>query len=268
MRTSDLKRDTVSLLGPLMLLTCALLGSTASAAMIKEVAIGQFTDAPSEVEADHYYLRTHGPQIVRLSGPWLRRYVAFRSYDAGFALDPALGLRRGLYGELWFESVEDYKTRPPLEGVSMPFWLKPGERGDRDKALITVTAAPEHVLLPATAEVMGASVVRWITLIEYPSGVSRADGDRWFWSTYAPEASKQPGLLRFVCNERNPSDQKGENGDWVRLCEYWYADIAAFRNAVVANPPHYSTPPWGGRFPFVRLASTLIGSVPEIDFLK
>lgn len=237
-----------------------------AAGMVKEIAFGQFTDAPSEVDADYYYLRVHGPEIVRLSGSWLRRYVAYRSYDAGANVPSALGLRRGLYGELWFDNLEHYQTRPPLEAVSLPSWQKPGTP-EPLKVLQVVSAAPEHLFVPASAEAMQQSAVRWITLVAYPAGVSQEEGDRWFLQTYAPEAARQPGLVRFACSER-VNNQKGVNGDWVRMCEYWYRDVAAFRNALIEHPLHYTAPSWGGSYPFVQLASTLIGTVPEGDFLK
>lgn len=251
-----------------ILLVALLSSQAAMAAMVKEVAFGMFTDAPSELDADFYYRRIHGPQIMRLSGPWLHRYQAFRSFGVGGDVESALGLRRGWYGELWFDSEESYRTRPPLEAVDNAFWLKPGQRGDPDKALLVVRAAAEHVFKPAAADTQDAPVLRWVTMIEYPAGVSRTAADDWFFKTHGPEAARQPGLLRLACHEAALPERKGENGDWIRVCEYWYRNAEAFRNAVLLHPPAYTPPPWGGRYPFVRMASTLIGTTPDADFLK
>ena len=49
--------------------------------MIKEAVVGLFSQAPNRTLADRYYLRFHGPDVVRISGPWLRRYESYRAYD-------------------------------------------------------------------------------------------------------------------------------------------------------------------------------------------
>ena len=123
--------------------------------------------------------------------------------------------------------------------------------------------------------------MRWVTVITYPEGVSVEEGEKWFLEVHAKEAVKQPGLLKFVSHRTLNYNEEMPSGDMtpemmefmsrprpVRLCEYWYNDFNAWRKAVLESPPDYTTPPWGGEYPFVDMVSTFLPFYPDIDFLK
>ncbi len=99
-----------------------LLAAPAGAQMIKEVVFGLFLDAPSEVAADRFYLGHHAPETLRISGPWIRRYVMYRPYDPPAEAVARFGAVKGRYAELWFTSMEEYQSRPSHGAWSLPSW--------------------------------------------------------------------------------------------------------------------------------------------------
>jgi hypothetical protein len=56
--------------------------------------------------------------------------------------------------------------------------------------------------------------------------------------------------------------------EWVRVNEYWYEDMDAWREAVLESPPDYTVPSWGGEYPFVEMISTFLPYRHDVDFLK
>jgi hypothetical protein len=285
-----------------------LMAAPAGAEMIKEVVFGLFLDAPSEVEADRFYLRYHAPETLRISGAWIRQYVMYRPYDPPEEAVGKFGAVKGRYAELWFASMEEYQSRPSHGAWSLPSW-------ETDQSRKMPKGAKYATLLPAlpTEEFYDPDpnpektpVVRWITAIRYPDGVSVEEGEDWFVNVHAKEVLKQPGLLKFVsysCLERGggtgnmpegggempqmsqggemPQMPEGMTGgpggmpgggevkkSWARVSEYWYTDLDAWRKANVESPPEYTVPSWGGEYPFVEMGSTFINYMPDVDFLR
>lgn len=236
-------------------LTCS-----AEAQMIKEMDIGLFTEAPSRVEATRYYTRYHGPEIVRLSGPWLRRYESYLAYDPPEEAVEMFGAVAGRYSELWFTDVEEWQTRPPLGAHTKPPW----EQKRMGAAQTIATALPTEEFFNTNPNHEETPIIRWLTAIKYPKGVSVEEGEKWFLELHAKEAKEQPGLLKFISYTSIPEG----NSEWVRVNEYWYKDFDAWRKAVIESPPKYTAPSWGGEYPFVEMVSTFVDVKPDLDFLK
>jgi hypothetical protein len=293
--------------GMVVFLLALMLTAPAGAQMIKEVVFGLFLDAPNEVEADRYYMQYHAPETIRISGPWIRHYVMFRPYDPPAEAVERFGAVKGRYAELWFANVEEYRSRPSHGAWSLPSW-------EKDKTRRMPKGAQYATLLPAlpTEEFYDPDpnpgqipVIRWVTAIRYPEGVSEEEGEEWFLNVHAKETLKQPGLLKFVSYKSAegggmgkmpegamppempegamPRMMEGAAGgpegmpegppggmrkSWVRVNEYWYTDFDAWRKAVIESPPEYTAPPWGGEYPFVEMGSTFIKYMPDVDFLK
>jgi len=267
--------------------------SPAGAKMIKEVAIGVFSDAPSQIETDRFYMRYHGPEITRLSGPWMTNYQLWLPYEPPKEAVELFGAVRGRYAELWFRE-EDYLDRPAGGGyITLSTWRDPSKSR---QANVIVTAVPTETFYDSNPNPEEGMILRWVTFIRYPEGVSVEDGEKWFLNVYAKEALKQPGLLKFVSyktvslgnpeasggktappeGKTAPPDgktaQSGGKGaemkSWVRMCEYWYKDFDSWRKAVLESPPKYTAPTWGGKYPFVEMESTFVPYMPDVDFLK
>lgn len=280
---------------------------TVRAEMIKEVVFGLFLDAPSEVEADRFYLRYHAPETIRISGPWIRRYEMYRPYDPPEEAVERFGAVKGRYAELWFASEEDYHSRPSHGAWSLPSWEtdKTRKMPKGAKYATTVPALPTEEFYDPDPNPEQTPIIRWIQAIRYPDGVSVEEGEKWFLEVHAKEALKQHGLLKFIsykCLERGgmPSGNMGSSSmpagapqgsgtppasgsqppsgsmpggggmqkSWVRIVEYWYTDFDAWRKAVIESPPEYTAPSWGGEYPFVEMGSTFINYMPSVDFLK
>jgi len=243
----------------------------AVAKMYKEVAIGVMSDAPSIAEMDKYYISYHGPEVVRASGPWMSRYQLWRPYKPPGEAALLFGAVRGRYAELWF-TEENYADRPPLSGTTDAPWLGKENAGESRQTVVMVPANPTETFYDSDPHPAQTSIVRWVTIIRYPKGVSVEDGEKWFLEVHAGEAAKQVGLLKFV-SYRVADLFDGGTGEvrertWERVCEYWFTDLNAWRKAVIESPPEYTVPPWGGQYPFVEMTSTFIPYSHDVDFLK
>jgi hypothetical protein len=262
--------------------------STVGAKMYKEVAIGVMADAPSIAEMDRYYISYHGPDVVRASGPWMSKYQLWRPYNPPKEAVERFGAVRGRYAELWF-TEDNYTDRPPLSGVTIAPWAKDTKDSSQKsvQTVVMVPANPTDTFYDSDPHPAQTSIVRWVTIIRYPDGVSVKDGEKWFLEVYAKEAVKQPGLLKFVSHRVAPlkDGSMTATGDkpagakdmpqsmsampsWVRVCEYWYTSLGAWRKAILESPPKYTVPPWGGKYPFVEMRSTFIPYYHDVDFLK
>lgn len=247
--------------------------SPVGAKMYKEVAIGVMSDAPSQAEGDWYYMRYHGPEVAEISGPWMTRYWLWLPYEPPEEAVERFGGVRGRYAELWFRE-EDYADRPPLEYMTPAPWGTDSTRESRFTNCM-VPANPTERFYDTNPNPGQTSIVRWIAVIRYPEGVSVEDGEKWFLDVHAKEAATQPGLLKFV-SYRAASIKDGSNmaqeapagHSWVRVLEYWYEDLDAWRNAVLESPPEYTKPPWGGEYPFVEMISTFVPYYHDVDFLE
>ena len=285
-----------------MLFAGMALVSPAGAKMLKEVAIGVFDNAPSMAETDRFYMRYHGPEITRLSGPWMSRYQLWLPYEPPEEAVKQFGAVRGRYAELWY-TEENYKDRPDLRGITRPPFDTMVNAKKSGQANVMVPANPTDVFLDSDPHPEKTTILRWVTFIRYPEGVSEDEGEKWFKEVYAKEAVKQPGLLKFVSHKVWSPGSAGGSGaqapqaggqmpqmmggsppqsgggtpqmsgmpkmrSWVRMCEYWYKDFEAWHKAVLVSPPKYTTPSWGGKFPFVEMTSTFVPYYPDVDFLK
>jgi hypothetical protein len=279
------KKITLLSAGVLLLLAGFLLAPPAGAEMLKEVAIGVFDNAPSQAETDWFYLRYHGPEVTRLSGPWMSRYQLWLPYDPPEEAVRLFGAVRGRYAELWYRA-EDYLDRPAMRGITRPPFNEMEGAKQSGQTNVMVPANPTDEFLDLDPHPEETPILRWVTFICYPEGVSVEEGEKWFKEVYAKEAVKQPGLLKFVSHKvwKNENAAATEGGmppgvempagevpkmkQWVRMCEYWYTGFDAWRKAVLESPPEYTAPAWGGAFPFVDMASTFIPYSPDVDFLK
>ena len=124
----------------LLLMLGAALGTPAEAKMYKEVAIGVMSNAPSHAEGDWYYMRYHGPEVARISGPWMTRYQLWLPYEPPGEAVERFGAVRGRYAELWFRE-DDYADRPSLKGATMPPWGTDNTRENK-QTVVMVPANP------------------------------------------------------------------------------------------------------------------------------
>jgi hypothetical protein len=260
--------------------------SPVGAKMYREVCLGIMNGAPNEAEADRHYMQDHGMEVISVSGPWMSRYQIWLPYDPPKEAAERFGAVKGRYAELWF-TEENYADRPPLSAQRFPEWTKQDNPANANRDKMTTNgmfpANPTDTFYDSNPHPYDTSIVRWITFIRYPEGVLVEDGEKWFLEVHAKEAVKQPGLLKFV-SYRSWEPQRAVSGaptagatmpdgmikprSWVRMCEYWYKDIDAWRKAVLDSPPAYTAPSWGGEYPFVDMMSSFIPYYYYYDFMN
>ncbi len=230
--------------------------------MIKLAAIWEQPN--DNATLDDWYRATHSRESLLFVGPWLRRYWSYRSLDVPAEADRFNVVRYRLT-EMWYDSVEARKESAPMFHPLTPPPVDRARYPDRTRiANIYVTAVPAERYIDGWPRER-SDYLRWIFFVRYPQDVKIEDGERWFSGVHGPELAKLPGLRRFVCfNAAEPPAP----GAWVRVCELWFDDYAAWKQAVLTAPPPFTAPAWGGRFPFTDIISTFTAPLPDMDFLR
>ncbi len=231
--------------------------------MIKHVFLFEPTVSPTQ--ADRYYFRFHSKEVVRATGPWLRRYETYRALDAPPEAD-RFGIRRGRLTELWYSSVDDWREAnpygrpytPPAGGWEAFF--------GRNGAVTIVPAMPTEDFLGKEPMPEERPILRWYQIFKYPDGVSLEEGDAWYLRVHAEEMKQRSGLLRFVSHRvlENPPFST----PWQRVSELWYEDVSAWHEAIGRTAPQFTPPSWSRTPPFVDMVSTFVGYKPDVDFLR
>ena len=268
------------LFGVVLIFLMGFLGTApAGARMVKEVCIGVYENAPNEAAIEMDYLLFHGPQIADLSGAWMSSYKLWLPYEPPEDAVKLFNAVRGRYAELWF-TEDNYRDRPGME-QEKPLKPDPSPRDEKGpyqfevtrperRVVMMVPAKPTQTFYTWRAAIDNRTVIRWVTAIRYPEGVSVEEGEDWFLNVHAREACEQPGLLKFTSYRAIDEYTHSFGGEraYVRVNEYWYKDFDAWRNAVIKSPPKYTKPSWGGEYPFVEMQSTFIPYIHYVDFLE
>lgn len=230
--------------------------------MIKFAAIWEA--ANDNAALDRWYRQTHSKESLLFVGPWLRRYWAYPAVDVPAEADRFNVVRYRLT-EMWYDSVESRRESAPVFYPLSPPPIDRERFGHRNRiANIYVSAVPTERYIDGWPRAR-PSYLRWVFFLRYPKNVQVADAERWFTQTHGPELAKLPGLRRFVCftpPEAPPA------AAWQRMCELWFDDYAAWRQALLATPPKFTPPPWDGEFPFGEMISTFTPPLPDMDFLR
>lgn len=214
---------------------------------------------------DQWYRTTHSRQALDYVGPWLTRYWTYRSLEVPAEADK-FNLVRYRNTEMWYRNVatrDDARNHwrtlspPPTDPARYP--------NKNTIAEITVPVDPTDKFV-ATYPMDRDNFLRWVVFIRYPANVRVEDGERWFVNVHAPEQAKLPGLRRFVCSKS--VDPLANAQSWVRVCEYWFNDYAAWSNAFIKSPPTYTAPSWSQTYPYVQLVSMFTTDRPDMDFLR
>lgn len=108
-------------------------------------------------------------------------------------------------------------------------------------------------------------MIRWLSFIRYPDGITIEEGDRWFLGTRAQELKQLKGICRYLTwkSEETPGARPGR--PWNRLTEIGFRDWPSLR-AAMANFPVVAAPPWGE--PGFEVESIFVADNPEYDFFR
>lgn len=234
---------------------------------------------------ERWFYRDEAMETISQMGPMLYRYVTYRAVPP-----PEGGTGYGYYNwrmiEHWWRESPFRKGRshggaladywPPNYEEAVGLTGRTGQDAGEWRP-----PAPVHIFVPAraTEDFKGAGLsladgthLRWITIMKYPDGVSREEGDDWYINVHAKEVCEQPGLRRFF--SFHAVEPSSVVGPWIRISELWYEHHDAWRKAVVISPQKYTKPPWANyeKYPFLRpgfdFVSTFLLERPECDFLR
>ena len=243
----------------------ALAATGVAPASAQQVKFASIWEQPADNAAlDDWYRRTHSREAIQFVGPWLTNYIAYRGYDVPAEADRFNTVRYRLT-EMWYPNpasrVEAQKawlplTPPPVDRANFPNKTR--------IETIWVSALPSETWL-ATLPKERETYLRWVFFMRYPPGVPLAEGEHWFISVHAPQIAEADGVRRFVCSKS--VDPITSDRAWVRMCEVWFDDYAAWRAMALAEPPPHAAPPWAKSAPYLEYVSIFAAQRPDMDFL-
>jgi len=248
--------------------------------MIRQFWIWPTTSQKQRINTYRWYREIHGPEYLRYWGPYMTRYETYRSYDAPADAIQTFGTWNNRTAEMWFISYEHWQeAMQPWGGATPPKVVETPNPNDWKIVNCLIPSRPTQNFMGTTLAPEDKTIVRWITMIRYPEGVSADEGDKWFLDIHSQEVMKQPGLLRYFSfrtldadHPRRPTPQVPR--PFHRLVEQWYEDFEGWRKAVLESGIKYTPPPWAeiNAPPFlkpgVNFVNTFIGETPEIDFMR
>ena len=257
------------------------------AVMNKTLIFHHINDLDNIPAMERWFVQCHCPQVMAQE-PWLTRYVMFR------AMPPAEGMKELAFFNYRVHenlglSVEGRRSLRGLLGMTP----EPVDNA-MTVAIANVPAEPTEDFFGQTMNHADGAFIRFVYMMSYPRGVSREEGEDWFLNTFAPEACKLPGLLRFFSHKAYDKQYPpiplpegtgtpefvdvGEDNiffhRWDRVCELWFRNNSAWTNAFVKNPPAWTVPAWATRdtFPFVEpgkdFVCTSLLERPDQNMLK
>jgi uncharacterized protein (TIGR02118 family) len=199
--------------------------------MIKKVfAMSYPEDIPFQ-ESENRYLEVHTQLAKKIPG--IIKYVTYKSIHIPHVEQfPEPDFYR--LTEIWWEDMDSLKATAGSPQVIEV--LKDNLRPDktpRFRDMRDVTLTDEVNLLQPDAsyrdtmnELSGQPTVKVVFAQNYPPGVSREEGDEWYFGHHATLAARIPGLLRLVTYTTTmaPGDKEPS---FYRYTEMWYRDLEA-----------------------------------------
>lgn len=234
-------------------------------AMIKHVSM---MDPPVPLaQFDPWYQGVHAMECMNLFGPWMRRYVSWRTRVPD-------GARRGLnyypgrYTEIWYDSVESFREADPFRrSYTAAPWPGGLSRSDHPTARLLIPAMPTEDFLDKSAPTVSSKPFRWLFMLGYPEGVDAIKADEWYLKVHTQEAKKLPGLLRYVSYRAVPNSPLSSR--FTRMSEMWFKDYDAYLQATKNRSFQYTKAPWvKGDEPWFVIASVFIDYDPDLVFVK
>lgn len=112
---------------------------------------------------------------------------------------------------------------------------------------------------------------RWQFLIQYPDGVPKEDGEKWFYGQVVPFFSGNPFVNRFV-SSKVIMNHGAPDANYDRCCEIWFdGEEEWYRCCVEMADRQIAKPAWAqqDRFPYLKadhnIVSIFTGDIPALD---
>lgn len=113
---------------------------------------------------------------------------------------------------------------------------------------------------------------RWQFLIQYPEGVSKEDGEKWFYDQVVPYFTKSVFVTRFV-SSKVKINYGAPTAQFDRLVELWFEGPEEWYKAAVTYADQVAKPEWAQQelFPYLKpqhnIASIFCGDRATSDNL-
>ena len=115
--------------------------------------------------------------------------------------------------------------------------------------------------------------IGWQFLLQYPEGVSKDDGEKWFYDEVVPYFQKSVFVNRFV-SSKVKSNCGAPSAKFDRLCEIWFEGPEEwYQCAVILADKMVKKPDWAEQehFPYLKpqfnIASMFLGDRATADNL-
>lgn len=111
---------------------------------------------------------------------------------------------------------------------------------------------------------------RWQFLIQYPEGVDKAEGEKWFHEEVVPYFVNSPCVNRFV-SSKVAINYGAPTAAFDRVAELWFDGEEEWYKAAVENAVHIAKPVWAeqDQFPYLKpqhnIASIFTGDMATMD---
>jgi hypothetical protein len=240
-------------------------------------------------KAHRWLYKDYVPNAIAQIEPFCRKYAnyhalpvprdgdAYGSYnfmlsEQSLLLDPEnLAGQDGMttsFANVYPDDYEEF-TRQPKYAAKESIW-----QGTRDgyHPIVNVTAPIfwQNDLKGSRRTINDGANYRWFIVHKYPQGVSREEGDDWFFHQLAPQLVELKQVTRFITSAALPNS----NGPWSRVTELWFEGCNDWHDAIVKNAPAFAKPAWAKyqQFPYLAPFEDFIGIFlldrPNMDLLK
>lgn len=109
---------------------------------------------------------------------------------------------------------------------------------------------------------------RWQFVIKYPNGVTREEGDKWFYKEVVPKFQAMPEVLRLLSSK---VIQEVNGCPFQRVVEMWFNCPSAWYRAAVEKAKDIKKPSWAqyDKFPYLKpkfeISSLFLTDIAESD---
>lgn len=235
----------------------------------------------------------HIPDSISKFGPYCSKYAFYQAYPAPPEAERFGSRNMQLTEHYWYvdEHLDEMKNSILNEYMPMDVLRWQGcipdvgdtsenaETGDAGRAVGGDNGCPPFVFafIPINWEedfkgagrtIEDGANYRWQFLIQYPEGLDKEEGEKWFHETVVPYFTNCPYVNRFV-SSRVMKNYGAASYD--RVAEIWYEGEEEWYKSVVEGTKNMEKPSWAQQeqFPFLRpqfnFTSVFVGDYATMD---
>jgi len=178
---------------------------------------------------------------------------------------------RGLaYSETFTKEYMEITNQPTDAGLRPNGW-QGSIKGYHPTAFAFMPIFWEWDLKGSDRTIEDGPVARWLTMLNYPDGVSQEEGDKWYKEQFLAELANLPEVKRIL-SSRVLDDPK--TGPFQRVTEIWFNNTNDWQAAMEKVKAKIAKPKWAkwDQFPYIEPYKNMVGEFllerPESDHLE